>query len=77
VFITQHKSRIKTVRQGDPLWNLKDTLTMAPRAGFEISKDCPKQYQEILMTCLKYGWIKPVANMYSTEYLRDALGEDL
>jgi hypothetical protein len=71
--IIQHKSRIKTLRAGDTQFNLFDGLTMCPRAGFEISSGCPKEYRMVLQECIQNGWIKPVAHMYSTEYVRDLL----
>jgi hypothetical protein len=73
--IKQHKSRIKTLRVGDKGFILTDNLTTCPRASFEISDHCPKEYQRILLECWGNGWIKPVAHLYSNEYLKDLLSE--
>jgi hypothetical protein len=70
------KSKIRTVRQGDPKFMLSDGLVISPRAGFEISKSCPSEYKSIIITAVNAGWIKPVANMFDTEltmeYLRSS-----
>jgi hypothetical protein len=71
--ITQNKSKIKTIRQGDPKFTLVDGFVTCPRAGFEISERCPKEYREILMQALEYGYIKPVAHVYGKELTIDAL----
>ena len=54
-------TKIKTIRQGDPDWIIADGLMMAPRAGFEISNDCPYNHLQILQTCIDRGWVKPIA----------------
>ncbi len=54
-------TKIKTIRQGDPDWIITDGLMMAPRAGFEISNDCPYNHLQILQTCIDRGWVKPIA----------------
>ena len=59
--ITATKTQIKTIRPGDPDWIITDGLMMAPRAGFEISNDCPYNHLQILQTCIDRGWIKPIA----------------
>jgi len=67
------QTKIRTVRQGDPLWMLKDGYVVSPRAGFEISNDCPKEYRLIITDCIDRGWLKPVANVYGKELTMDAL----
>lgn len=73
-FIT-HKSKIKTVKSDDRLWNITDGLMIAPRAGFEISQSCPREYRMILDECIARGWIKPVAYMRDDEYMWEELKE--
>jgi hypothetical protein len=70
---TLHQSNIKTIRQGDPKFTLKDKFTTCPRAGFEISKSCPAEYKSIFITAINAGWIKPVAHVYGKELTMDAL----
>jgi len=54
---------------------IHDGLMITPRAGFEVSNDCPREYRFILLECLDEGWIKPVANVLNYEYTMDKLKE--
>jgi len=54
-------TKIKTIRPGDIDWFIIDGLKIAPRAGFEISNDCPYNHLQILQTCIDRGWVKPIA----------------
>ena len=54
-------TKIKTIRPGDKDWFIIDGLKMAPRAGLEISNDCPYNHLQILQTCIDRGWVKPIA----------------
>ena len=55
------QTSLRTIKQGDPNWHIIDGVYIAPRAGFEISLNCPKEYGKIINECIKYGWLKPVA----------------
>lgn len=48
---------------------------MSPRAGFEVSNHCPREYRLIISECIDNGWIKPVAHMMDYEYTMDKLKE--
>jgi len=52
---------------------LQDGLMICPRAGFEISDNCPAEYKSIFITAINAGWIKPVAHVYGKELTMDAL----
>lgn len=71
--ITARQSKIKTLRQGDPRFMMQDTFVMVPRAGFEINEHCPKEYRSIISECIRNGWLKPIAHVYSKELTMDAL----
>ena len=71
--ITAHKSRIRTIRQGDPLFTIVDGFVTADRAGIEIGQDCPYEYLLIISKCIDRGWIKPVAYMTAEEQLMETL----
>ena len=73
MIITTKESKIQTVRQGDSKFMLYDGFTVCPRAGFEISNNCPAEYKSIFITAINAGWIKPVANVYGKELTMDAL----
>ena len=73
---SQQVSRIKTIRWGEADFMLQDGIVSCPRAGFEISKSCPKEYRQILMQSMSHGWIKPVAHMMDSELMWDRLSEN-
>ena len=72
---TQHISRIKTIRRGEADFMLQDGIVSCPRAGFEISNRCPKEYRQILMQAISHGWISPVAQVMDSELMWDRLRE--
>ena len=71
--ISTRTSNIRTIRQGDNKFILQDGLMICPRAGFEISNNCPAEYKSIFITAINAGWIKPVAHVYGKELTMDAL----
>jgi len=71
--ITAYQSNIRTIRQGDPKFTLKDKFVTCPRAGFEISQRCPENYRSLIQECIQHGWLKPVAHVYGKELTMDAL----
>jgi hypothetical protein len=48
-------------------------ITIVPRASFEVSKECPREYKLIIAECISNGWLKPVAHMRDTEYTMELL----
>jgi hypothetical protein len=60
-------SSLRTIKKGDPKWIISDGLVASPRAGFEISKECPNQYKDIISTCINMGWLIPVAYVKDNE----------
>ena len=73
-FTTPDKT-IKTIRKDDPDFIINNGIVMAPRAGFEISNDCPRQYKLMIMEAIKNGWLQPVAYMKESEYVWEVLGD--
>ena len=71
--IVAHQSTIRTIRQGDPKFTLKDGFVISPRAGFEINQLCPREYKLIISECINNGWLKPVAHVYGKELTMDAM----
>lgn len=70
---SSHKSSIKTIRQGDPRWYIRDGLALCPHAGFEINQQCPHEYKLIILRCINNGWLKPVAHLKESEYAWELL----
>lgn len=63
-----------TLRAGDEDFTFSPNgLTLVPRASFEISKHCPREYRMIIGECIGNGWIKPVAHMRDMEYTMELL----
>jgi len=66
---------IKTIRKDDPDFYIDNGIAIAPRAGFEISNDCPRQYKSMIMESYKNGWLQPIAYIKESEYMWEKLGE--
>lgn len=71
--LTVRESKIKTIRQSDPLFTITDGLMVAHRAGIEVGNACPYEYRLIISECLDRGWIAPVAYMTAEEQLMETL----
>ena len=69
------KTKIKTIRPGDPDFTIVDGFMMADRAGFEISNNMPYEYKLIIYECLKNKWLKPISYIKESEYVWEKLGE--
>jgi hypothetical protein len=74
IFTTPDKI-IKTIRQDDPDFQIDNGFVMAPRAGFEISNDCPRQYILMITEAIKNGWLQPIVYMKESEFIWEKLGE--
>jgi hypothetical protein len=72
---TTSDKTIKTIRKDDPNFMIDNEIVMSPRAGFEISNDCPRQYKLMIIEATKNGWLQPVAYMKESEYVWEQLGE--
>jgi hypothetical protein len=71
--IVAHQSNIRTIRQGNSKFTLTDKFVTCPRAGFEISEKCPREYKLIVAECINNGWLKPIAHVYGKELTMDAM----
>jgi hypothetical protein len=67
------KNTIRTVKPGDADWLIKNGFTCSPRAGVEISEDCPYEYKMVIAKCWTNGWIKPVANVLEKDMMWEEL----
>lgn len=74
--ITTHQSQIRTIKQSDPRFQIKDGFLMAQRAGFEISNQCPTNYRKVIAECINYGWLTPVAHVTERELLFMGLSDE-
>lgn len=60
MFITDQPKLKKFVRitNNDPRWNQSDGLAIYPRAGWDISPECPSHHVWIIHEAVRKGWIK-------------------
>jgi hypothetical protein len=64
----------KTLRSTDADFKFSPNgLTIVPRASFEVSKECPREYRLIIAECIGNGWLQPVAHMRDVEYTMELL----
>ena len=66
---TTHRKQIHTIKPGDPNFVISDGLVQANRAGLEISQRCPENYKDLILECIRHGWIKPVAHVTERELI--------
>ncbi len=74
--ITSELNSIRCIKSGDPKFTIVSGITLAHRAGFEISDRCPNEYMWIIQKCIENGWIKPVAYMTDREMMISGLLND-
>ena len=67
--ITAHQSQIRTLRQDDPRFIIKDKFVISPRAGFEFSQDCPRSHRLVILEAIKNEWLLPIANITERELI--------
>lgn len=66
---------IKTIQQDEPGFYITNGITVAGRAGFVITPDCPAAYKNIIHEAWQRGWIKTEAHMLESEYVWEKLAE--
>lgn len=71
-----NKNSIITIKQGDSNFIINDGFTYTHRAALEISIRCPEKYKDIILECIRYGWLKPVAHVTERELLFMGLSDD-
>lgn len=67
--ITTRQSRTIKLDKTDPRFIIHDGFTVTPRAGFEISQNCPAEYKSIFITAINAGWLKPIAHVHERELI--------
>jgi hypothetical protein len=75
MIFTTTGTTFKEIQQGDPDFTMTDGIKLVPRAGLEISKNCPREYKLILVECINNGWLKPVSYIKESEYVWEKLGD--
>ena len=72
---TTPDSSIRTIHKDDPDFHITNGIYMAPRAGLEISGECPSEYKKIIQLCHHNGWLKPIAYIKESEYMWEKLND--
>lgn len=75
MFLTETKSKIRTIRPSDEDWFIIDGLMMAPRAGFQICSSMPYEYKLIITECINKGWLQPIANQHLHEEFMEKISK--
>ena len=65
--IKTHRTQIRSIKPSDPNFIVGDGIVTAHRASIEISQRCPENYKDLIVECIRHGWIKPVAYMTERE----------
>ncbi len=66
---TTRQSNIRKLDNSDPRFMIHDGFVVVPRAGFEISENCPAEYKSIFVNAIKAGWVKPIAHVHERELI--------
>lgn len=68
------KITFKTWHQGSEGFHFSpDGISLVPRAGFQISEHCPKEYKLIIAECINNGWLKPISHQPVQEHFMEEL----
>ena len=73
--VTVPDTGVKTIRSDDPNFFINAGLYFSPRASFEITKDCPSEYRDMINRAYLRGWFRPIAVMKTSEYIWEKLSE--
>jgi hypothetical protein len=68
-----HRTQVRTLRQSDPDFQLRDGMVVTPRAGFEILSGCPVEYKKVIQVCINNGWLRPVAHILDRDLMWEKL----
>jgi len=71
--ITARSSEWIRLKPKDPGFSVQDGITMIPRAGIELSDQCPKAVSDMLIHALDRGWVQPVAHVHQHDHLVERL----
>ena len=70
---TAHKSKVRTIRQGEADFTLVDGIVVYPRAMLHISPECPASTRDTINWAISQGYLKSVAHTYDHELMWDHL----
>lgn len=68
-------AKVKKITKSDNDFTFVHGHTVYSRASIEISGMCPSYMRMVIERAICDGYLKPVAYMKDTEYMREKLGE--
>jgi hypothetical protein len=71
------KSNVRMLTKNDAAFHIRDSFTITNRAGVRISERCPEEYKKIVMDCIGWNFIEPVAYMREDELMWIQLKEEV
>jgi hypothetical protein len=71
-YTAQH-SLVRTIRAGDPDFNIVDGLMLVPRASVEVTAGAPANLVSTLDWAIAQGYVRCVAHVKDYELMMDKL----
>jgi hypothetical protein len=75
MYITETKSKILTIQQGEQNFNIIDGMIVYPRASLRVTPDCPDTVKRTIAWAVDNGHLKCVAHVYDSERMWEILNE--
>ena len=72
---TQHESIVRTIRESDSDFRIRDGMVIYPRAMLHVLPECPHHIAEMISLASSRGWLKCVAHVRDSELMWDRLHE--
>lgn len=72
-----HKSKVQSIRQGDPRFKIVDEFVTYPRAMVHILPQCPWEIRDQINFAIAKGYLQLVANVTERELIFMGLSDDL
>jgi hypothetical protein len=72
---TPNKSIVRTIRESESDFRIRDGMVIYPRAMLHVTPDCPHHIAEMISLASSKGWLKCVAHVKDYELMMDRLSE--
>lgn len=69
IIYNESKSMVHSIKPGDRNYMIQDGLMECPRAGIEITDECPPAWKEAIVKAYNNGYLKAFANVTERELL--------
>lgn len=66
-FTYEPKVKIRTLKKGDPGFQIQGDIMLSDRASIEIDPRCPSNISQQILWAYNQGYIKPVAHLTEQE----------